>query len=112
MAKTKSKGTKLAVDSPYAKKTMKEKVTPAKGESCNDLHLRMLSQSACSKECVSPFNVNCDLRFDIPCEANWQDCFPLKSVVELVASWGLSPESVSSRLASPIGGRLVNNMNS
>ena len=83
-----------------------------KGEPSHDLHLSMFSLPTCGVDCVSTFNVGSDIRSDILHEASWPDCFPLKSAVELVTRWGLSPESIVSRLAKPLGGRLIHNMDS
>ena len=107
-AKAKAKKAKAEGDTETAEK----KDSAAKGEPSHDDHSSLISHSVCGVDCVSSFNVSCDIRSDIPREASWLECFPLKSTVELVTKWGLDPESIVSRLANPLGGRLIHNVDS
>ena len=83
---------KAEVDNGSADK----KDSTAKGEPSCDDQSSLIHHSVCGADCVSSFNVGCDIRSDIPHEASWPDCFPLKSAVELVTRWGLSPVSIVS----------------
>ena len=84
----------------------------AKGDPLHDDQPSLIHHSVCGSDCVSSFNVDSDIRSDIPHEASWPECFPLKSTVELVTKWGLDPGSIVTRLANPLGGRLFHNMDS
>ena len=43
----------------------------------------------------------------IPRQADWPGSFPLKSLVELVSTWGLQPETIISKLSKQLGGRIT-----
>merc|ERR1712105_206491 len=101
MAAAKAKAKKTQANETTGTSTKKEE--KSKGD---------LVHSACGSGCVISFNVDCDIRSDIPREADWPECFPLQSAVELVTQWGLDPSSIVTRLANPLGGRLVHNMDS
>ena len=92
----KAEKAKVAADKPKVKAAAAATLTM--GELHFDKHVEMSCHLACSQKCVSLCNVGCDIRSYIPHEAHWPDCFPLKSTVDLVTSWGLSPESIQSRL--------------
>ena len=107
-AKAKTKKAKAEEDSGSS--TKKEKET--KGDLLHDVQSSRIHHSACGSGCISSFNVGCDIRSDIPREVDWPECFPLQSAVELVTQWGLDPSSIVTRLANPLGGRLVHNVDS